>query len=1157
MINTAQLSFPIHTAATKVAAGLGPDTARLSDDFAAVLGPELPEPNVVVVPTLEAGAPLIDDLGLPFILPPALCDPDLPPNLQIALPPPGAHPSQGRRQGQTQIADRNLPAFVTENLGAVVLPDQIAVTELGPNLSLPAKTEDDLQQTSSGPETTPDESVLQALTNLPLPVQAPALPSPPAMAPIEAPAPAPAPAPRAEDGRFPARSVQAPALLARSDVPASDTARGDIEATRTEATRTEATRTEATRTEATRTEATRTEATKIETGGTEMRAPTSQAEPRVNKQTSQATQPASLPPSALVRAEWSGLGFHVPATQADRPIVPASPSPRVDPLQPQAPGALAPHQTASVPAVLSDYGLPTAEAIPEHPFPTAQLVPVSLGDPLSEDQPVSQSRPSQPQPQPEQALPDPSAPALPEGAPPPARSPERPDAVAFASAATSPLPSGIALGAQPVAMPTRSPSIHAPALDVLADNAPKPAQAPPRIAEPLRQAAGPAPAIAEIEFERPLGAVSASPQASLQVEQRPAPQTAKGALPSGSMSDATGRGANQPVRIVWTRTTDMPPLPTKGDIKVHSELPRATYRVLSPAQAFSRFQTMLDQGLSLANPVPDPSAGAKAAATPTVPVLVPQPPNLAIAVVQADEAATLWDAQLERGVSQHVQPGPPLPSDQGGRAAASLIAPRAQPWSVHPVRPAVAAPTAAVAVAWQPNGASIAPLNPAAPALAAPIAIAAVRVAPEVAVPQAIPAPQRVKASTTDRPLTSVPLADGLVPPSPDKMWSAPLTASASRSAPVFAQSTDPIQPQPAPLTTAPLSVNATLAGNLSRASPLAGISPSASPRQDDGGAMGDQPDRSGPVQTAVGTQRASHLGQGAARTVAVRPVEMKGSVPQPAPAPREGVSMPFASPAQASIEPAVSVAGLAHTTGLTVEKPARRAIAANAPNRVQGPAPQSPHKDAQTDTPTSAPVPPVAVPQTRNPTGDLSAAVDPDIRKPVPALPVALSVPTVPTNAPILPAAHAAAPPAAPAEKSGHALPKRFSANLARSVVESGHSRSELIMEPAELGRLRFDIVTQGDRVQINLSAERPETLDLLRRHAEELRQEFRASGLDTGSLNFNQWGGQGQGRTQPDRAFDDTPADDTLFTPPAALSAPRQPVSVAGLDQIGRAHV
>jgi len=60
----------------------------------------------------------------------------------------------------------------------------------------------------------------------------------------------------------------------------------------------------------------------------------------------------------------------------------------------------------------------------------------------------------------------------------------------------------------------------------------------------------------------------------------------------------------------------------------------------------------------------------------------------------------------------------------------------------------------------------------------------------------------------------------------------------------------------------------------------------------------------------------------------------------------------------------------------------------------------------------------------------------------------------------------------------------------------------------------LRFEIQHRGDQVQIVLSAERPETLDLLRRNSEQLLTDFRNAGFAGASLAFGGWGaGQNAG--------------------------------------------
>jgi hypothetical protein len=69
-----------------------------------------------------------------------------------------------------------------------------------------------------------------------------------------------------------------------------------------------------------------------------------------------------------------------------------------------------------------------------------------------------------------------------------------------------------------------------------------------------------------------------------------------------------------------------------------------------------------------------------------------------------------------------------------------------------------------------------------------------------------------------------------------------------------------------------------------------------------------------------------------------------------------------------------------------------------------------------------------------------------------------------------------------------------------------------ELLLAPAELGNVKFQIHQQADSVRVVLSAERPETLDLFRRNSEQLLQEFKQAGFSGASLSFGQWDQQGK---------------------------------------------
>ncbi|MFC3181856.1 flagellar hook-length control protein FliK [Cypionkella sinensis] len=81
-----------------------------------------------------------------------------------------------------------------------------------------------------------------------------------------------------------------------------------------------------------------------------------------------------------------------------------------------------------------------------------------------------------------------------------------------------------------------------------------------------------------------------------------------------------------------------------------------------------------------------------------------------------------------------------------------------------------------------------------------------------------------------------------------------------------------------------------------------------------------------------------------------------------------------------------------------------------------------------------------------------------------------------------------------------------------------------DVLLQPEELGHVKFQIQQHGDSLRILLSAERPETVELLRRHADQLLQEFRQSGFAQASLSFGQWGEQQRPSAPPLAHFDQT---------------------------------
>ncbi len=136
----------------------------------------------------------------------------------------------------------------------------------------------------------------------------------------------------------------------------------------------------------------------------------------------------------------------------------------------------------------------------------------------------------------------------------------------------------------------------------------------------------------------------------------------------------------------------------------------------------------------------------------------------------------------------------------------------------------------------------------------------------------------------------------------------------------------------------------------------------------------------------------------------------------------------------------------------------------------------------------------------------------------PNPARPAALVPDAAGQAAPIvaLQAGSEAAP--ALASRATHAPPPA-ARQVADAVVRMDGELTEITLAPAELGTVRIALSRDANGLVVLLTAERPEALDLLRRHMDLLRQELAAQGEDGARLDFS---AQGGGFAQADRRGD-----------------------------------
>ena len=94
--------------------------------------------------------------------------------------------------------------------------------------------------------------------------------------------------------------------------------------------------------------------------------------------------------------------------------------------------------------------------------------------------------------------------------------------------------------------------------------------------------------------------------------------------------------------------------------------------------------------------------------------------------------------------------------------------------------------------------------------------------------------------------------------------------------------------------------------------------------------------------------------------------------------------------------------------------------------------------------------------------------------------------------------------------------------ANIGRQIVAvvSGQRTgvTEIRLDPPELGHLWIEVSAEGDRVTLLITAERQDTLDLLRRHAERLTVDLRAEGFQRLDIGFgHRPEGEAAGSGQP----------------------------------------
>jgi flagellar hook-length control protein FliK len=113
--------------------------------------------------------------------------------------------------------------------------------------------------------------------------------------------------------------------------------------------------------------------------------------------------------------------------------------------------------------------------------------------------------------------------------------------------------------------------------------------------------------------------------------------------------------------------------------------------------------------------------------------------------------------------------------------------------------------------------------------------------------------------------------------------------------------------------------------------------------------------------------------------------------------------------------------------------------------------------------------------------------------------------------------------------------------------VTQTGDGVTEITLSPKELGRIQMTINTTETNVVLQISGERPETLDALRRQIVDLEQELKTLGYDSVAFEFSDHPPRHE-QTHRERLKDESFVEELPVSPDLAPRA--YPLGNTGLD-------
>lgn len=182
------------------------------------------------------------------------------------------------------------------------------------------------------------------------------------------------------------------------------------------------------------------------------------------------------------------------------------------------------------------------------------------------------------------------------------------------------------------------------------------------------------------------------------------------------------------------------------------------------------------------------------------------------------------------------------------------------------------------------------------------------------------------------------------------------------------------------------------------------------------------------------------------------------------------------------------------------------------------------------------------------------------DYPRPLIRPPKLVSLPTPPVDearsrdealfATSFPAPPGTSQPAGPASPAANPPVPQIAAQITAALTQGPSGITELALSPEELGHVRLRLEPDSanpDRMLVMITVERPETLDLFRRHAGDLAEALRQAGYAGADIGF---GRQGSGNGNEGQASDTAPALPALTDETAPQTVTARAIAGAALD-------